>query len=157
MSVDIDTLIRAGKTLDAAGIEWWVVDGTCLSLVRSGRMEEWQQDVDLGVWDIAVAARVMREAGWKDRQICPNQFKSSGKLDIVGHRRAGDQVLVDYLDNVTYGFSARLFDEFGTVTVDGDKFLTPSPVEDYLTEHYGNWRIPVKEWNWKTSPRCVIR
>lgn len=151
----METLIRAGETLDAAGIEWWVVDGTCLSLVRSGRIEEWQQDVDLGVWDIAATKQAMRAAGWPNREICANQFKSSGMLDIVGHRRSGDRVLVDYLDNVTYSFSGDLFNMFETVQVDGHAFRVPSPVEQYLTEHYGDWRTPIKKWDWKAA-RCRV-
>jgi hypothetical protein len=152
--VEMSTLINAGKALDNAGVVWWVIDGTCLSLVRSGRMEEWQKDVDVGVWDIPAATDALKEAGWVDRGTYANQFKSTGKLDVVGHRRDGDRVLCDYLEGVTYGFSAYLFDTFGSVTVDGHTFRTPHPVEDYLVEHYVDWRTPVKEWVWQEAP-CV--
>ena len=154
--VKMETLVRAGEILDEAGIEWWVIDGTCLSLVRSGKMEEWQMDVDVGVWDIPAATAALKAAGWADVGTYKNQFKSGGKLDVLGHRREGDQVLVEYIENVTYGFSARLFDEFGTVEAEGYTFRTPSPVEDYLTEHYGDWRTPIKEWVWQKAP-CVVR
>jgi hypothetical protein len=154
--MDLNTLVKAGQVLDAAGIVWWVIDGTCLSLVRSGRMEEWQQDVDVGVWDIAGATAALKAARWPDKGTFPNQFKSAGKLDVCGHRRDGDRVLVDYLENVTYGFSGNLFDEFGTVTVNGHTFRTPSPVEQYLSEHYGEWRTPVKEWDWRRPP-CLAQ
>jgi hypothetical protein len=153
--MNVETLLKAADDLDAAGVVWWVMDGTCLSLVRSGDLEPWQKDIDLGVWDIEEARRVLSAAGWPDLQPIANQFKSSGKLDVTGHRRDGDLVLVDYLDNVTYQFSARLFDTFGTVEALGRTFLTPSPVEDYLTEHYGDWRTPVKEWAWDKSPPCI--
>jgi len=152
--VEMATLLKAARTLDDAGVFWWVIDGTCLSLVRSGGMEDWQMDVDLGVWDVAAAIAALKAAGWPDKGTYPNQFKSEGKLDVLGHRREGDRVLVDYIESITYGFSGYLFDDFATVTVDGYAFRTPSPVEDYLTEHYGDWRTPVKEWVWQKAP-CV--
>jgi hypothetical protein len=155
--VRAETLLRAAADLDAAGVVWWVMDGTCLSLVRSGRMERWQEDVDVGVWDIAEATGVLRRAGWQDAEFAPNQFKSTGKLDVAGHRRDGDRVMVDYLNGVTYAFSAHLFDGFGTVRAFGREFLTPHPVDEYLTEHYGDWRTPVKTWDWETSPPCIVR
>ena len=154
--MDLNTLVKAGRTLDAAGIVWWVIDGTCLSLVRSGRMEEWQQDIDVGVWDIAGATAALKAARWPDKGTFANQFKSVGKLDVCGHRRDGDRVFVDYLENVTYSFSGSLFDEFGTVEVGGHTFQTPSPVEQYLSEHYGDWRTPVKTWDWRRPP-CLAQ
>lgn len=153
--MNVETLLKAADDLDAAGVVWWVMDGTCLLLVRSGVLEPWQQDIDLGVWDIAEARAVLLAAGWPDRHPIPNQFKSVGMLDVTGHRRDGDLVLVDYLDNVTYQFSGRLFDTFGTLEALGRTFLTPSPVDEYLTEHYGDWRTPVKEWVWHKSPPCI--
>jgi phosphorylcholine metabolism protein LicD len=149
------TLLKAAKDLDAAGVVWWVMDGTCLSLVRSGGLEPWQKDIDLGVWDIVEARSVLMKAGWPDLENLPNQFKSSDKLDVTAHRREGEKVVVDYIDGVTYEFSGRLFDEFGTVRALRRSFLTPHPVEEYLTEHYGDWRTPVKEWVWHKSPPCI--
>jgi hypothetical protein len=153
--VELSTLVSAGRTLDAAGIVWWVIDGTCLSLVRSGGMEEWQMDVDVGVWDVAGATAALKRDGWPDKGTWPNQFKSKGKLDVLGHRREGDQVLVHYVEDVMYGFSAHLFDNFGTVVAGDYEFRTPAPVEEYLSEHYGDWRTPVKEWVWQAAP-CVV-
>ena len=155
--VSMDTLHRAARTLDAAGVEWWLIDGTCLSLVRSGLMESWQADVDIGVWDIPAATQALQDDEWPTVGAFPNQFKSHGKLDVLGHRREGDLVVSDYLENTTYRFSAHLFDRFDTVTVDGYPFKVPSPVGQYLTEHYGeDWRTPIQTWDWRYAP-CAVR
>lgn len=155
--VTAETLLRAATDLDAAGVPWWVMDGTCLSLVRSGGLEPWQLDIDLGVWDVEEAASVLLAAGWQDSERLPNQFKARGKLDVTGHRRDGGRVLVAYQEGVVYGFSAHLFDGFGTVAALGREFPTPHPVGEYLEEHYGDWRTPIKTWDWKTSPPCIVR
>jgi hypothetical protein len=154
--MNADILLRAAQHLDDAGVVWWVTDGTCLSLVRSGVLEPWQKDIDFGVWDIGVAREVLKSAGWPDLHVIRNQFKTSGMLDVSGHRREGDWVVVEYINEISYEFSARLFDSFGTVEALGRKFLTPNPVEDYLAEHYGEgWRTPVKVWQWDESPPCI--
>lgn len=155
--VVVRTLLKAAADLDAARVTWWVMDGLCLSLVRSGSLEPWQLDLDIGVWDIGEARQVLMEAGWPQLEYAPNQFKSVKKLDVAGHRRDGDRVYVDYLFGVTYGFSGHLFDRFGTVEALGRTFPTPHPVGDYLTEHYGDWRTPVKTWDWETSAPCIVR
>lgn len=36
--------------LDDHGVEWWVESGTLLSLVRSGHLTEYDDDIDLGMW-----------------------------------------------------------------------------------------------------------
>jgi hypothetical protein len=155
-AVQLSTLVEAGRVLDAAGVDWWVTDGMCLSLVRSGRVEDWQQDVDVGVWDIWAATQALTGAGWPVRAKAHNQFKGAGMLDVTGHRRTERHVYADFPENVSYRFSAHLFDRFEHVTVDGHTFRVPSPVHDYLTEHYGDWRTPVKEWNWRKSPVCAV-
>jgi phosphorylcholine metabolism protein LicD len=153
--VEFATLARAAKVLDKAKIEWWLIDGTCLSMVRSETMEDWQKDIDVGVWEIAPARAALLKAGWKDFGSWPYQFKSDGKLDMLAHRRDGDRVLVDYVEDVTYGFSGHLFDKFDSVTVHGHTFKIPSPVDQYLSEHYGDWRTPItRGWIWQEAP-CV--
>jgi phosphorylcholine metabolism protein LicD len=150
------TLLIAAAELDDAGVEWWVMDGTCLSLVRSGGMESWQKDIDLGVWDIEEARSVLMKAGFPPTADIPNQFKSVGRLDVTGHRRDGSRVLVEYDEQIIYGFSGHLFDHFGTVAALGRMFPTPHPVAVYLTEHYGDWQTVEKRWDWKSSPPCVV-
>jgi hypothetical protein len=156
-TVEMKTLLDVAKTFDDAGVFWWVTDGTCLSLIRSGRIEEWQKDIDVGVWDVVEAEAALRAAGWADVATYPNQVKATGKLDVCGHRVDGDRVVVDLQQGVSYGFSAYLFEQFGEVEVDGYTFRTPHPVGDYLVEHYGDWRTPVEEWDWMTPPCLVAR
>jgi lipopolysaccharide cholinephosphotransferase len=39
---------------------------------------------------------------------------------------------------------AHFFDTAGTIKFKGDTYLTPTPVNEYLTYMYGNWKVPVK-------------
>ena len=48
--------------LDAAGVKCWLDSGSLLGLVRYGRLNDWEKDIDLGIWidDIDKAREVCR-------------------------------------------------------------------------------------------------
>ncbi|HEY3403295.1 MAG TPA: LicD family protein [Ohtaekwangia sp.] len=41
----------------------------------------------------------------------------------------------------------KYYQSYETIQYLGKELKVPNEVESYLTEKYGNWKIPVKEWN----------
>jgi len=50
----------------------------------------------------------------------------------------------------------RFYENFTSIEFQGNKYTIPEDYTGYLEEHYGkDWRIPVKEWNFRTSDKSV--
>jgi phosphorylcholine metabolism protein LicD len=162
-----ETFDRAARILDQSGVEWWLSDGTALSCVREGKFEPWQKDCDFGVWseDLPGVRKMFERKGYRSRHEVADQFKADGMLDIKGHRRRGAHVDCVFMEGshkihpegVVYRFPAHLFDFFDLYPFHGRQVRLPSPAEEYLTVHYGDWRTPVKEWQWDRDAACIVR
>ena len=51
---------------------------------------------------------------------------------------------------------AHFYDETKVITFRNKDYTAPKNVEDYLTFRYGDWRIPVKEWDYTKDDRAII-
>jgi phosphorylcholine metabolism protein LicD len=56
---------------------------------------------------------------------------------------------------MAYVFSKKLFENLKEIEFLGLKVKVPNPVEDFLTEHFGEWRIPKKNWKYDEDPPCI--
>src|SRR5690625_2214750 len=45
-------LASVASMLEQSGFMWWVDQGSLLGLVRDGRFLDWDNDIDIGVWDV---------------------------------------------------------------------------------------------------------
>lgn len=156
-----EVFLDAASALDAAGILWWLSDGSALGCHREGAFIKSDPDIDIGVWidDLPVAFDVLPG---KIRRNRPHQlWKIDGgiKVDVHGHERGADTVFfrLGNKSELRYEFPALLFDGFGAATFYGRPVLLPSPIEDYLTAHYGDWETPTSKWRWDQSPPCLRR
>ncbi len=80
-------------------------------------------------------------------------------LDIFLKRRIADEYYwtVGLNPPVLKAVPYRFYEERSRVSFEDYDFLVPADSEAYLEEHYGkDWRIPVKEWDFKTSD-CSVR
>lgn len=163
MSAHIDAFRHAAKTLDEAGVTWWLSDGSVLGAVREGRLLPWDPDVDLGVWhgDMPAVRAAFLAAGWPLKRDLPGQLwavRSGVKVDLHGHERIGDAVSYELArGRLAYQFPGRLFDRFTPIEIHGVKAQVPAPPHDYLAAHYGtDWRTPRQRWRWNLDPPCVV-
>lgn len=62
-----------------------------------------------------------------------------------------------YFNNkkIAYVFSKKLFKNLKEIEFLGLKVKVPNPVEEFLTEHFGEWRIPKKNWKYNKDPPCI--
>jgi len=47
----------------------------------------------------------------------------------------------------------QYFEQLETIEFYGMMFNIPSQVEDFLTCHYGNWRVPKRDWDYRKEDR----
>jgi len=51
----------------------------------------------------------------------------------------------------------RYYQSYETVTYGGRELKVPNHYKDYLTEKYGDWRIPVKEWDCGLNELTIVK
>jgi hypothetical protein len=60
-------------------------------------------------------------------------------------------------DVIRYAYPEQLIKELGTITMHGATYPAPKNAEQVIVCKYGkDWRIPVKKWDWRTSPCNVV-
>jgi phosphorylcholine metabolism protein LicD len=163
MTAQVDAFRLAAKVLDEVPVRWWLSDGSVLGAVREGRFLAGDLDVDLGVWlaDMPVVRAAFLAAGWPISRDRPGQLwavHDGVKVDVHGHQRDRGRVWYELSrGKLAYRFPARLFDTLAAVELHGVHTRMPSPPEDYLVAHYGDWTVPRKRWRWNVDPPCLVR
>lgn len=143
------------KLLDAAGIQFFLGDGTALGCVRDGGFISFDKDIDVGVWDSVPRERITtlleesdnfwieekRDPRYADILIC-GRYRDAVAIDIFFYKREKDYVWhgLRHADHEVR-WRQTPFD-LVSVEFQGDHYLVPSPVERYLTELYEDWRTP---------------
>ena len=134
--------------------------GTALGFYRDGGIIEWDTDVDFGMlyedWNDAyidqladIGFALHKDYGDKGRQLT---FKYKGvKVDIfLFFRHQDKRVCTAYEPKEFFmPFPAEMIEN--TKIVKG--YPMPDPIEEYLTIRYGDWRTPVKKYDWR-NPKC---
>lgn len=153
--------LKAAAELDAAGVFWWLSDGSALGCHRDGQFIASDGDIDLGVWieSIPLVAKALTGEDTRTRGHQVWRVSDEIKIDVHGHERAGDTVFfrLGTRSELRYEFPAHLFEDFEFGTLYGRSVLLPSPIEEYLTAHYGDWQTPTSKWKWNSSPPCLRR
>lgn len=86
-------------------------------------------------------------------------FKKDVVLEIFIKKKIGDEYFwtVGVKDPVLKSVPETFYDNHTTILFEGKEFSVPKDYIGYLVCHYGeNWRIPVKEWDYRTSD-CSVR
>lgn len=170
-------LRRVTDILDEAGVGYWLESGTLLGIVREQRLLPWDTDMDIAIrgddypllkkcvpalWLAGYRVRLKRHT--IDSPACktgdPRLFKVRTRralffrgdllLDIfinfkVGNRYHWSIGRADF--NTQLSAPAHFYDTLGSIEFDGKTYPVPSNHEEYLAYRYGNWQVPVKEWN----------
>jgi len=157
--------------LERLKIKWWLEAGTCLGAIREGKFIDYDLDTDIGLIisdkaDIWYLARDLIKEGFSlihDFGTVDNGYEFS-------FRRFGvktDFFLFYEEENILwhsawknkkqlfFEFSKELFENLKEIDFLGIKAFVPNPPEKYLTERYGDWKIPIEKWNWAKDPKCI--
>lgn len=162
---DIMTVLRG------AGMRPFILSGTLLGLVRENGFLPHDYDIDVGVMAAEYDAETILTALNKNGRFKINadeaqisfERNTNGTLSVVsrpvmlklGHVDGVQvDIFVHHLDNqnrLWHGSSLFRWDNspFDLVDyeLDGVRVLGPVDADRYLTENYGNWRVPVVDFH----------
>jgi len=170
------TLSMLGKEFKRKGIEYILEGGTLLGVVRENRLLPWDTDVDVSIRSDQVEA--VKSVLWKfwlrgyktrikrfkkdvgpfkkgDIRIIKIQkhkfyIKKYELLDIFVKYKVGDEYLnvVGKKPAIVRSVPAKYLELSDVVYFKGQGFSVPIDKEEYLSLIYGDWKVPVKEWDY---------
>ena len=166
------------QTALGLGLSWYVISGTFLGIIREGGWLKHDYDIDLGVhaenFDLAAATAgfaasksfVIRKLDTQTRFAgggAPRLERLPVLLKLVHSSGINVDVFVHYLEQGSrwHGSNIHRWDNadfaLATYELDGLAVAGPAEAERYLTENYGDWRVPVTDFNSTTgTPNLTI-
>ncbi|MCB9057391.1 MAG: LicD family protein [Calditrichae bacterium] len=180
----VKMLKKVSAVLEKNNIPYVLEAGTLLGIVRENRLLPWDNDMDititeqygeklLGVrWQLWLAGYRTRVRRYKKDtgpftkgtlRILKIQttrfffFKEHSLLDIFIKKPIdGDYYwTVSTKSPVLKSVPKKYYDEHTQIEFEGKKFMAPKEYEGFLEYCYGDWRTPVKDWNFRTGDNCV--
>lgn len=168
-------LERVCGVLDGANIKYCLDAGTLLGIVRENRLLPWDNDMDLAIsrvefTKLEAVLGDFRRFGYKTRigmhiKDDPPMVKKEARIvkvwvpEFPFRRAVILDIFVKTKDNGHYTWAegtkryarksvpARFHDELTTVEFAGRSYSIPADADGYLTQRYGDWRTPKKEWD----------
>jgi lipopolysaccharide cholinephosphotransferase len=138
--------------LDGAGVPHLLSGGTLLGAARDGDFIRWDWDVEVSVRSEDIAGRLdelMRrclEVGFTlvKRDDSPDNLKlvlerEGSVFELQAYRRQGLR-----RTRRDYRTEQRFFDGATTVELRGRTYPCMGPIDEYLTDRYGDWRVPLR-------------
>jgi hypothetical protein len=149
---------------------WYVISGTFLGLVRENGFLRHDTDIDLGLTlgdvDLPVFLTALygdrrffvhgeetqttvdpgEKGGWvtrRHRVLIKVAHRNGTHIDVFLHHRDGDVI---WHGSTLFRWDNTAFDLI-PYPFCGTTVLGPADADRYLTENYGNWRVPVKEFS----------
>lgn len=171
------------NVLDGLGIKYHLEGGTLLGIVRDGDLLPWDHDADVSIMreDVGHARAIiwaLRRKGWRlsiRRYDRDHIYAKKGEIRLIkvkGRRFFffPDQHMLDIFiktrhDGFVYWEAMRCtmrvpqdhFDGQTPVDWKGRTVFAPLRHEDYLAAKYGNWQVPVKDWQTTNEGTIVER
>ena len=173
------------QLLDQHHIPYVLEGGTLLGIVRENRLLPWDNDVDITVTEdqldkiknlkwrfLWMGYEIKMRRAKEDMPHFPkgsvrlvkvrkiNFFKKNlGILDIFVKRRVEDKYfwIVGQHGHVLKSVASYFYEKRTRYLFDGYNYQVPEQYEEYLTCRYGNWREPVKDYNFKTDDKSIVR
>jgi len=159
-------LFAVGDALDNANVEYFLYGGTCLGAVREKSFIKIDLDIDIGCLVEKLQPKI---EGVKDElkkrgvsfEILDHRhreqwdgsfygFKFSGfgeHGDCSGFIREGERrVVPSHRDRFWVYHKAEYLENLKSIEFYGRTFLIPKDTDGFLTEKYGNWREPHKNF-----------
>jgi len=162
------------RILEKHSVRYWLDFGTLLGIVREGRILPWDDDMDISIFeedrqkvhDVVMPEikrlnyRIYSRMHEMDDDILKNGdfrtfkvrnyrwkfFKGYVKIDIFVMYKKGDYIYWREF-NKRHRLPLSLVKEFNTIEFKGKEYIKPKDTDAYLTYHYGNWRVPIAEYD----------
>jgi len=145
-------LREAYAILSSMNIKFWLSGGCLLGAVRDNDFIPWDDDVDMVMFEeefIPIKHQLKEKllnSGFIVRMI-DSAFFPKITYFKYGQKLALSPLYLDgHLRRRPYKkYLAKYFNGQETTVFKGMKFLKPSPVEEFLTHVYGDWKTPQKK------------
>lgn len=170
--------------LDEVQIPYTLEGGTLLGIIRENRLLPWDNDMDLTIsdehldklgkirWKFWLAGyRTRIRKSKKDMPHFPKGsvrlvkiqtrwliFKGVSLLDIFVKKKVEDKYFwtVGIKSPVLKSAPSHFYDELTKYEFDGYGYSVPEKYEEYLCYRYGDWRTPVKEYDFKKDDKAIV-
>lgn len=145
-------LIDISKILQMHKVPFMLSDGVLLGAIRDRNFIKWDWDVELSVKveDIYSKSDDLLESlkendflltnvtlRWKNYKICANKYGT--KYSLIGFFEQGQNRM-----RSAWVYPSEFFDKLEEHSFLGNKYMIPSPPENYLEYQYGDWKTPVR-------------
>jgi len=185
LTVALKMLNDVTTVLDSRQIRYCLDGGTLLGIMREKRLLPWDNDLDLfapvdELWRLKAAMWKLRIMGYwvgtYHHKVDQPPFKKGGPriikiknrkrlladgpitLDIFLKYKSGDDyywIAGSRRNYVIKSVPAEYYEQLTQVEFNNKKHWIPKAYEDYLTVRYGDWKIPVKEWNHNIDDKAI--
>ncbi len=171
--IALEMLKKVTDILDSRGVEYWLEGGTLLGIVREKRLLPWDNDMDISITEDHYDALLdsLNEIKKLNYMVWFKEFEKDDapfkkgikrivkirnrKLHFIRGEVALDIFIKFKKDNEYFwqvgkkkkSVPSHFYDTLSPYTFDGKEYLVPKQYNAYLTFRYGDWKIPVKEWN----------
>ena len=176
-------LFEVTKTLDSKGIPYHLEGGTLLGIVRDNAILPWDDDLDISVpfqyeSQVKRALRYLMLKGWRidsRRYYKFDNFPYTGArvLKFRDRSRGIFNMGHCYLDiffkfeDEHYAYwqayenllkiDAKYYDGYDIVEFMGHKLKAPKNHLEYLTAKFGDWSVPIKDWDSSRDEKTIVR
>ncbi|WP_440874443.1 LicD family protein [Thalassotalea sp. PLHSN55] len=176
-------LTKVTDFLERLNIHYIVDCGTLLGMIREDRLLPWDDDVDLSIkrsdaeflvknrWRLWLMGYRTCVRHYRNDDYAFNKgdvrlikiqtrkwlfFKKDNVLDIFIKDAVGDeyQMALGRNPSVLQGIPKTFLDETVSFLFGDKTYSIPKAYQEYLTFIYGDWRTPVKEWNFLVDAKC---
>ncbi|QSB04804.1 LicD family protein [Natronoglycomyces albus] len=144
-----EALIDLNSQLDDLGVRGFLISGTLLGYVRSGRFIAWDKDIDLGFFTDEISAADLTAAFERNDHFLVKRLdfnserlrldhRNGTSVDLFPHYREDGRIWHD-------GTSTRWWNrpfELSEVEFLGQRQYVPSVPQMYLDDNYGDWHTP---------------
>jgi len=151
-----------------AGLNWFVLSGTFLGLIRENGFLQHDYDIDIGVFDDTplddLKARIAGNSTFALRKIDVQPafgdldqprpmlvklvHRTGVPLDVFYHYKSTDGRVV-HGSSLHHWFNSPF--DLQDYSLEGVAVRGPTDADRYLTENYGHWRTPVVDFNCSTD------
>ena len=140
------------QSFDEANIPFFLVSGTLLGCIREGKFLSHDHDIDVGVWD-DISINDIYKAVQKFGLFYITASRSEHLVKLKHVNGINLDVFIHYKTPKSYwhaGIKLKWHNKpfkLGNQLFMGAEYLIPEDYDTYLTENYGDWKTPVKEFD----------
>lgn len=171
----VETIKSLQEILSTTGLVFFFDMGTLLGIIREGKLLGHDLDIDVAVfandeqdierlYDVLKANGCQRKYSYvaEDIGVIEDSFLINGiKFDVNYYRNSGDKSIcyLAYIESYTpenkmntVELSCSKIEEITETSFGGVMVNIPKNAEIYLSERYGNWRVPDKNYRYWRGP-----